>query len=76
MNEINQEDTHRTIERAAREPYGRLVAYLFRKASSALSAGFRPGSFSFSVFPTDVEMAHPARHPYRGGLAVTLRHAN
>ena len=28
MNEINQEDTHRTIERVARESYGRLVAYL------------------------------------------------
>lgn len=28
MNEINQEDAHRTIERVARESYGRLVAYL------------------------------------------------
>jgi predicted RNA polymerase sigma factor len=28
VNEINQEDTHRTIERVARESYGRLVAYL------------------------------------------------
>ncbi len=28
MNEIGQEDTHRTIERVARESYGRLVAYL------------------------------------------------
>ena len=28
MNGINQEDTHRTIERVARESYGRLVAYL------------------------------------------------
>ena len=28
MNEANQEDTHRTIERVARESYGRLVAYL------------------------------------------------
>ncbi len=28
MNEINQEETHRTIERVARESYGRLVAYL------------------------------------------------
>jgi predicted RNA polymerase sigma factor len=28
MNEINQESTHRTIERVARESYGRLVAYL------------------------------------------------
>ena len=28
MNEIHQEDTHRTIERVARESYGRLVAYL------------------------------------------------
>jgi RNA polymerase sigma-70 factor (ECF subfamily) len=28
VNEINQEATHRTIERVAREAYGRLVAYL------------------------------------------------
>jgi len=28
VNEINQEETHRTIERVARESYGRLVAYL------------------------------------------------
>ena len=28
MNEVGQEDTHRTIERVARESYGRLVAYL------------------------------------------------
>lgn len=28
MSGINQEDTHRTIERVARESYGRLVAYL------------------------------------------------
>ena len=28
VNEIQQEDTHRTIERVARESYGRLVAYL------------------------------------------------
>ena len=28
MSRINEEDTHRTIERVARESYGRLVAYL------------------------------------------------
>ena len=28
VNEINQEHAHRTIERVARESYGRLVAYL------------------------------------------------
>ena len=28
MNGITQEDTHRAIERVARESYGRLVAYL------------------------------------------------
>src|SRR5208283_3608532 len=28
VNGTNQEDTHRTIERVARESYGRLVAYL------------------------------------------------
>jgi RNA polymerase sigma-70 factor (ECF subfamily) len=28
VNEIHQEDTHRTIERVARQSYGRLVAYL------------------------------------------------
>jgi RNA polymerase sigma-70 factor (ECF subfamily) len=28
VNKINQQDTHRTIERVARESYGRLVAYL------------------------------------------------
>ena len=28
MNGSNQEDTHRAIERVAREFYGRLVAYL------------------------------------------------
>jgi hypothetical protein len=29
MSESNQEDVNRTIERIARESYGRLVAYLF-----------------------------------------------
>src|ERR1700752_2598936 len=28
VSRINEEDTHRTIERVARESYGRLVAYL------------------------------------------------
>jgi RNA polymerase sigma-70 factor, ECF subfamily len=34
----NQEDTHRTIERVARESYGRLVAYLSSKTQDAASA--------------------------------------
>ncbi len=38
MNEINQEDTHRTIERVARESYGRLVAYLSAHTHDLASA--------------------------------------
>src|SRR6516164_2786604 len=35
---INQEDTHRTIERVARESYGRLVAYLVSHTRDVASA--------------------------------------
>ena len=38
MNEINQEDTHRTIERVARESYGRLVAYLSSRTRDVAGA--------------------------------------
>ena len=38
MNGINQEDTHRTIERVARESYGRLVAYLVSHTRDVASA--------------------------------------
>ena len=38
MNAINQEDTHRTIERVARESYGRLVAYLSVQTHDLASA--------------------------------------
>ncbi|HKV64014.1 MAG TPA: DUF6596 domain-containing protein [Candidatus Acidoferrum sp.] len=38
MNEINQDDTHRTIERVARETYGRLVAYLSVQTHDLASA--------------------------------------
>ena len=38
MNEIGQEDTHRTIERVARESYGRLVAYLSVHTHDLVSA--------------------------------------
>ena len=38
MNEINQEDTHRIIERVARESYGRLVAYLSANTRDVASA--------------------------------------
>ena len=38
MNGINQDDTHRTIERVARESYGRLVAYLVSHTRDVASA--------------------------------------
>jgi len=38
MNGSNQEDTHRTIERVARESYGRLVAYLSASTRDVASA--------------------------------------
>ncbi len=38
MNGSNQEDTHRTIERVARESYGRLVAYLSVQTHDLASA--------------------------------------
>ena len=38
MNEIGGEDTHRTIERVARESYGRLVAYLSVQTHDLASA--------------------------------------
>src|SRR6202140_1875058 len=38
VNEFNQEDTHRIIERVARESYGRLVAYLSANTRDVASA--------------------------------------
>src|SRR5882757_485645 len=38
VNEIGQEDTHREIERVARESYGRLVAYLSSHTRDVASA--------------------------------------
>src|SRR5215471_7498032 len=38
MSESSQEDTHRTIERVARESYGRLVAYLYSHTHDVASA--------------------------------------
>jgi len=38
MNGRNQEDTHRTVERVARESYGRLVAYLSSHTRDVASA--------------------------------------
>src|SRR6202035_3192620 len=38
MNESNPEDTHRTVERVARESYGRLVAYLSSNTRDVASA--------------------------------------
>jgi predicted RNA polymerase sigma factor len=38
MNQSNQEDTHRTVERVARESYGRLVAYLSSHTRDVASA--------------------------------------
>lgn len=38
MSETHQEDTHRTIERVARESYGRLVAYLSAHTHDVASA--------------------------------------
>jgi len=38
MNECGQQDTHRTIERVARESYGRLVAYLSSHTHDVASA--------------------------------------
>ena len=38
MSGINEEGTHRTIERVARESYGRLVAYLSVQTHDLASA--------------------------------------
>lgn len=38
MSGINEEDTHRTIERVARESYGRLVAYLSARTHDVAAA--------------------------------------
>ena len=38
MNGSNQEDAHRTVERVARESYGRLVAYLSSHTRDVASA--------------------------------------
>src|SRR5258707_12141094 len=38
MNGSNQEDTHRTVQRVARESYGRLVAYLSSHTRDVASA--------------------------------------
>jgi hypothetical protein len=51
VNEINQEDTHRTIERAAREPYGRLVAYLSRRQVLHYLRASGPEASVFPFFP-------------------------
>jgi len=73
MNESNQEDTHRTIERVARESYGRLVAYLashthdLASAEDALSEALVA---ALKTWPRDGVPQNP-----EGWLLTTARHS-
>ncbi len=72
MNDIHQEDTQRTIERVARESYGRLVAYLsvhthdIAAAEDALSEAFMS---ALTNWPRDGVPQNP-----EAWLMTTARH--
>ena len=73
MNGSNQEDTHRTIERVARESYGRLVAYLSantRDVASAEDALSNALVAALTAWPRDGVPQNP-----EAWLLTTARHS-
>ncbi len=73
MKEISEEDTHRTIERIARESYGRLVAYLSshtRDVASAEDALSEALVAALRAWPRDGVPQNP-----EAWLLTTARHA-
>ena len=73
MNGGNQEDTHRTIERVARESYGRLVAYLSsntRDVASAEDALSNALVAALTAWPRDGVPQNP-----EAWLLTTARHS-
>src|ERR1700690_875165 len=73
MNGSHQEDTHRTVERVARESYGRLVAYLSantRDVASAEDALSNALVAALTVWPRDGVPQNP-----EAWLLTTARHA-
>src|SRR5882757_6468640 len=73
MNGSNQEDTHRTIERVARESYGRLVAYLSantRDVASAEDALSNALVAALTAWPRDGGPQNP-----EAWLLTTARHS-
>jgi predicted RNA polymerase sigma factor len=73
VNEINREDTHRTIERVARESYGRLVAYLSshtRDVAGAEDALSNALVKALTIWPQDGLPQNP-----EAWLLTTARHS-
>ena len=73
MNGSNQEDTHRTVERVARESYGRLVAYLSshtRDVASAEDALSSALVAALTAWPRDGVPQNP-----EAWLLTTARHS-
>jgi predicted RNA polymerase sigma factor len=73
MNGSNQEDTHRTVERVARESYGRLVAYLSshtRDVASAEDALSSALVAALTTWPRDGVPQNP-----EAWLLTTARHS-
>src|SRR6202162_2917289 len=73
MNGSNQEDTHRTVERVARESYGRLVAYLSshtRDVASAEDALSNALVAALTAWPRDGLPQNP-----EAWLLTTARHS-
>ena len=73
MNGRNQEDTHRTVERVARESYGRLVAYLSshtRDVASAEDALSNALVAALTAWPRDGVPQNP-----EAWLLTTARHS-
>ena len=73
MNGINQDDTHRMIERVARESYGRLVAYLSantRDVASAEDALSNALVSALTAWPRDGVPQNP-----EAWLLTTARHS-
>jgi predicted RNA polymerase sigma factor len=73
MNGSNQEDTHRTVERVARESYGRLVAFLSshtRDVASAEDALSNALVAALTAWPRDGVPQNP-----EAWLLTTARHS-
>jgi len=73
MNGSNPEDTHRTVERVARESYGRLVAYLStntRDVASAEDALSNALVAALTAWPRDGVPQNP-----EAWLLTTARHS-